>query len=115
MNKQGFTLVELLAIILIISMIIAITTFSVSEYINSSKQNISKIQIKNIENAAYDYVIATKTDKTCINLNVLVSEGYLNSNKIIDSKTKKQLKGSVEVLNNNGNYSFKYLNSTCKD
>ena len=88
-DNKGFTLVELLAVlvILITIMSIAIPTIGSSLERNKEKQNEQKKKL--LQSAAELYVTDHKNsigdDKTCINLNTLVSNGYVDDGAIKDS------------------------------
>ena len=51
-NKKGFTLVELLAVVVVISIVMIVAIPSVQKALTSSKEGISAINRKNIEEAA---------------------------------------------------------------
>lgn len=55
MNKRGFTLVELLAVIVLIGIIGLITVPVVSRLIKDSRKNVNATNYDLILNAAYDY------------------------------------------------------------
>ena len=52
MNKKGFTLVELLAVIVILTLLALITTTSVTKIVSDSKNDLSNTQIELIKSAA---------------------------------------------------------------
>ena len=52
MNRKGFTLVELLAVIVIITLLALITTISITGVVNNSKNKLSSTQIELIKSAA---------------------------------------------------------------
>ena len=55
MNKKGFTLVELLGVIVVLAIIGLITMPIVNKTIKSSKEKAYKAQVKEIEKAAKDW------------------------------------------------------------
>ena len=55
MNNKGFTLIELIASIILLSIVMSITTVSVVEYINSSREKSYGLLISNIKVAAQEY------------------------------------------------------------
>ena len=57
MNKKGFTLVELLAVIIVISVVSLIIFPVVTKQISKSKQDLYNIQVENIIKAAKDMVL----------------------------------------------------------
>ena len=55
MNNKGFTLIELIASIILLSIVMSITTVSVVGYINSSREKSYDLLISNIKVAAQEY------------------------------------------------------------
>ena len=53
--NKGFTLIELLAVIVLLSIILLITVPNAVKYINSTEENLTSIQEKNIIDAAKLY------------------------------------------------------------
>lgn len=79
-NQKGLTLVELLAVIVILGVIAAIAVPAIGNVINNSKEK-ADIQTDNlIKDAAYRYVINEEKDATVTDesLSTLVNGGYLN-------------------------------------
>ena len=58
MKKKGFTLVELLAVIIILSLVLVIAVPSVNKYIKQSKEKAYNTQISTIIEAAQAYASA---------------------------------------------------------
>ena len=56
-NNKGFTLVELLAVLAILSIVITIVITVSMNVVNSSKEKSYKVTINNIENEAGNYVL----------------------------------------------------------
>ena len=126
MNKKGFTLVELLAVIIILAVILTIILPSVSRTLKKSKNTIYDIQINDILNSTYDYSLKNlkllpESGKTYITLNELKKHGYIENN-IKDPKTNKNFENDLVIsienvgskykntLDNsllNGNYLYK--------
>ena len=94
MNKKGFTLVELLGVIILISAILGVIYPAVNSVINKGKDTVSNIQIKKILNGAYDYsleklsLLPSGSDVTYITLNELKKYGYVDTN-IINTDTNE--------------------------
>ena len=55
MNKKGFTLVELLAVITILGLIGILTIPAVSKIIRDNREKTARINVDTILNAAYDF------------------------------------------------------------
>lgn len=113
MKKKGFTLVELLAVIVILGVIATISIFSVSGIFSSSKEGIAKDKIMNIESAAVNYV-QTKNislDESCtvngtkynfckkFTVKFLLQENFLESHdeggKVINDTTGESMENDV--------------------
>ena len=93
LNNRGFTLVELLAVIVILITIMSIAIPTISSSLERSKDKQNKAKIKNIEAAAELYITDNKNainvidGKYCtIEINKL--EGYLNSDDLKDVDNK---------------------------
>ena len=93
MNKKGFTLVELLAILLLLAIIVGIGSYLIINVLDDSKKNNYNLLIENINNAVEEYYIECKYSSgasiTCpsensgeyqIKLDDLVKYGYLKGN-----------------------------------
>ena len=76
-NKRGFTLVELLASMVLLAVIMVIAIPSISNISSSIRQRHLENKIKNIEIAASKYAFDTK--KTVAFVDNLITEGYMNS------------------------------------
>ena len=93
LDSKGFTLVELLAIILIISVIMGIAGYSVISSIKNSEAKKQEISLESIRKAAVLYVKEYSDDVSwkskdigyeyvCISINELVNKGYLKEKDI---------------------------------
>ena len=115
MNNKGFTLVELLATIVIIGLLAGIATYSVIGTINNSKKAGEKIFTKEIKNAIESYLatngyglvkkgtyIVEHNNKTetitqlgitsgkDITIKDIIDEGFLESDKLINPANKEK-------------------------
>lgn len=97
MNRKGFTLVELLAVIIILALLALITTTSITKLVSDAKNDLSDTQIKLIESAAKmwgtENIMELPNENECayITLEELQTYGLIDS-KIIDSKTATEIK-----------------------
>ncbi len=108
-KKKGFTLVEILAAVVILALLAIFCTVSVSSVLNNSREELLQDQIKSLGDAAITYVTdknyylkacstsfnpesPTDTDKNCyktIAVDDLVKEGFFeNKNDICDVNKK---------------------------
>lgn len=83
-DKRGFTLVELLATIVVLALVMGIASYSIIEIINSSREKDYELLLENIKSAVNDYYIECKyVDDNCVTqmkLSYLVTNGYLKGN-----------------------------------
>ena len=89
--KKGFTLVELLGVMVIISLVIAISFPIVIGVIKDKKQESEKYEFEMIENAAKLYAKdnPNSQDKDCILISKLQKGKYLKSVKTTKQYIKK--------------------------
>lgn len=128
-NKKGFTLVELLAVIIILGVISTVIIFAVTSLINKAKLNYYKTMGNNLLAAGQDYYTTTKSARpkrlgyvASISLSDLVSENYFKEAKTYDGKNT--CSGFVKSWrNSDGKYQYKacldcgteYQDSNCND
>jgi type II secretory pathway pseudopilin PulG len=119
---KGFTLIELLSVIMVLMALLFITSIVVSPVIDNSKENMSDIQIKNIENAAKSYYVKEGIDsshidldeaRSCVNVEELINKGYLDKDEIIDPESEEDVLGSVKIIYRANNYSYEYQDKKC--
>lgn len=87
MNKKGFTLVELLAVLIILGVLAIITTTVILNQVNESKDKLTSQQIKIVQSAAIDYcndkgLSKQNGIKHKVYLSTLVNEALINKNLI---------------------------------
>ncbi len=106
MNKRGFTLIELIATIVILALIFAIAVPSINNVVKTIRESQRRNMISNIEVAAAKY--AFDTGETIIFANDLVEAGYLDSDEedgtINDPVTNKRLNCYLIEMEKKGNY-----------
>ena len=99
LNRKGYTLIELLAVILIISLIITLSIFGIIKAINSSKEKAATLSEKSIKEAAETYATEKNDDNNywlditdkenkyfCITIEELMNKGLLDKKANIKSK-----------------------------
>lgn len=120
--KKGFTLVELLAVIVILASVSMIVFPAITAVISKSKQNLYDVQVKDIELATDKWALENNTllDKyhlnaTYLELSVLQKEGFLEVDKIENPKTREEMNGCIEIKYNESTsqYNTKYYDDTC--
>ena len=118
--KKGFTLVELIGVVIILALIALLAFPPILNSIRKTKAEISDASKEILYNAASLYVSENLNDfpKTngnifCITLNTLSSKEYLPT-KVYDSATGEEipLDSKVEVKVENNNYTYS-MNNEC--
>lgn len=108
-NKKGFTLVELLAVIVILAVVMLIGITSIGPLMANSRKSALRSDGLDLMNAAKTAYQAealkttpafTATATVCMSLDWLKKEGY--------TENKQNYKGSVLVTYASGQYSYKY-------
>ena len=121
MNK-GFTLVEVLAVIIVLSALILVVAIVVKPVVDTSKENLSDVQIKNIESAAKSYYIKEGMEndfidieeiRSCVNVEDLIESGYIDKDEIMDPEKEETVDGSVKIIYRANNYSYEYQDKKC--
>lgn len=111
MKNKGFTLVEILAVIVVLGLLAAIITPTVNNLIKDSEETLEKKQINTIINATKKYVVensellpdSESENAVYIETTTLLEEGMIDKENIINPKTKEEMWGCVII-----NYSQSY-------
>lgn len=122
MNKKGFTLVELLAVIIIISVLSLLVFPAVNDMIINSKKSSYETGVESILSAAEKWAMEN-TDKldenhlnsVYLNLEVLRNGLYLDKDEIKNPDTGENMAGCIEISYNNSTsqYNYTYSDYTC--
>ncbi len=100
--KKGFTLVELLAVIVILSLLALLTSTAITKLLSDAKGDLSNIQKNSIKSAAETWIAANMSqlpkDGECkyLTLKDLKDSGLLDKN-VIDSNTSKNISDDLKV------------------
>ena len=99
--KKGFTLVELLAVIIVIGLVAGITIPVIDKILVSGRNKAHNEQVKMVEKRAEDYVnmhidILGEED-IYIPVDTLITGGYFDQDELIDPLTSKKMDGCVKV------------------
>ena len=82
MNKKGFTLAELLGVIVVLSIIVSIAGLSVISVMNKAKNKTFNEMTDNLKDAAKTCYLDNELDKTnCDTVKKLKDNGYFEDNK----------------------------------
>lgn len=119
-NKNGFTLIELIAVITILAVIALITVPVVNKAITKSKEKSLEAQKETIVDAAKKYALANSEilpeydlGQKLIHISDLVEDGYLE--KIpIDPVTDSEMTDCVKVTYDENKNKYTYVYGECK-
>ena len=106
MNNKGFTLVELLAVIVILSGVSLVVVGSISSSLIKRDQKECEEQIELAKNAAKIY-FSLNENINSVTVLKLKNDDYFNANKKVD-----RLNDDSTITYNNNGYTF---NGTCKE
>lgn len=111
-NKQkGFTLVELLAVLILLGLIIVIAIPTINKSLESSKEKARKTQEGIIINAAKSYAAenASKITNctTYLTIEDLLKEDYIDSSKADNIKESDLIEMCVKVTSEYNQYTYK--------
>lgn len=102
MNKNGFTLVELLGVIVVLSLLALLTTTAVTKLVSDSKQELSDVQINSIKSAAeawsFDNLEKLPDAGECFYLTLgdLKEYGFFDSS-VIDPKNNVEISDNLKI------------------
>ena len=120
--KNGFTLVELLGVIILLAVLSGLVIFSVGGSIKKSKNKISDIQKKNIIQAAKTYYlkegmneenINDKESETCVSITYLLDNGYIDYDEIKGLSNEEYGLSSVKITYTGNKYIYEYKDQPC--
>lgn len=120
MSNKGFTLIELIAVIIILGVIALIAIPIFSDNVDSSRKRAYNEQINRIIKITKDYVISSEEflfndeDEFEISLNDLKQAGYLEDEDLINPITEKVMDGCIKVVYNENRNLYDYTyDETC--
>lgn len=98
MKKNGFTLMELLGVIVILSILAALVTPIIQGQLNKANDDLYQAQIENIKNAAKNWTadhpsMIPVSGSYKLTLNELQTGGYI-AEEVKNPKTKRVLNGN---------------------
>lgn len=111
--KKGFTLIELIGAIVILSIIALVTYPTLKSAFNSSKDNLSEEQIASLEEVAR--IWATKNSDELsedevryVTIEELKKSGLVENKEILSVDNEEELKGCIKIYYENNKYNYKY-------
>ena len=116
MKKNAFTLIELLAIIVILSVLVIILIPTLKDSIEDAKKSAYNDQVNTITAAAESYFINSNfrvdsDSPKVMYLNDIVSSGYIDAKKIVNPVTEDAMTGCVLIKYYSRQYHYEYIDS----
>lgn len=122
--KKGFTLVELLSVIIIIGVVAVIVFPVVMNSIKKARQNAYDIQVRDIEEIGRKwaaehmaYLDYTHLNTVGVPLQSLINSNYVENSSIMDPRDKSQMNGCVIITYEDfsSQYQYHYIESKCEE
>lgn len=117
-KRKGFTLAELLAVIVILGIITSITVPIVTDQIDKYKTKVCVTQYDNILNAARSYGADHLTElgkSKTITLKTLNDGGYIDASNLKDPVTKNTISQDLKIIIEKVGKKYKYFLSNNED
>lgn len=115
MKKRGFTLVEIMAAIVILGLIVLVTYPLISKIMVTNKRNLYNEQIHSLEDLARRWAVNNdlllpneKDDVYKLYLTQLYDEDYVEKEDMINPLTNEQLKGCIVIKLNDSLNKYMY-------
>ena len=110
--KKGFTLVELITVIIVLGLIATIVVPTVGRQINFSENKAYEVVVNSIEEAARRYgtsnMLGYPTTEQVLELSTLFNAGLLKEDDLINPKTEQKMTGCVYYKWNENNNAYEY-------
>ena len=115
MKKNGFTLTELMGVMVVLSIIALITIPVIKENLNASTGSLSDEQIASLENVARIWATKNSDELTedvprYVTIDELKRSGLIENKKILEMHSRKELDGCIKIYYENNKYNYKYDN-----
>lgn len=117
MKKNGFTLVELLAVIVILGVLSMIVFPATTKIIKKAREDSYNVQVSDIITASKKWIMENsesidnyETNNINLTLTTLKQEGYLKNTFVKNSKSKKYMAGCVVIKYENNAFKYEYKN-----
>ena len=121
MNKKAFTLIELMAVIVVLGIVALIAVPVISGTLKDSKEKIYEEQVRRIEDAAkkwgVDNIYDDNENEYYVSLSELISEGYLEgANQIKNPIDNTTMDGCVIISyeQDYNQYTYEYEEENCE-
>ena len=112
--KKGFTLVEVLAVVVILGLLVAIIAPVVNNLLGDSEDVLYDNQVDGIVKATKKYMVEhsellpEENGVNSISISELINNGAIDKDKVVNPKTKEEMNGCVVVSYNNDFNQYEY-------
>lgn len=130
MKNKGFTLIEVLVVVIIIAVLALITSPIIIDLLKQNRQEMYENQVRSLEEAAKRWSVEhtaqipddimnyeDEKDKKsyCLSLEELADKGYISGSDLINPVTEENLVGSILISYDKTyqQFTFKFVESTC--
>ena len=105
--KRGFTLVELLAVLILLGVVSLIAIPSIGKILNRSREKARESTKNNIRELPDD------GSHKCLSVSEIEESGYISNDDIVDPTTEEKLTGYVKIYFDNtyNQYTYEYVKS----
>lgn len=122
MNKKGFTLAEIMGVIILLAIVAAVTIPSVERYITSSKQKSYNATVRELISSAkkwntkYGGTVSWLSNDSLyvLYLSELKGTEFLSNEDVIDPRDKTVMNGCIIIRNDEDDaYTYDYSEDGC--
>ena len=116
MKKNGFTLVEMLTVIIILVSLGLISIFTINKIVKRSGDDLYDIQVNTIKEAARNYAVKNGSTLGASNERTIcdLKRNNLIDEDLVDPRTEKPFDESliIKIINDNSNYKIEFDGTT---
>ena len=117
--KRGFTLVELLAVLILLGVVSLIAIPSIGKILNRSREKARESTKNELIKAAKNYYadnireLPDDGSHKCLSVSEIEESGYISNDDIVDPTTEEKLTGYVKIYFDNtyNQYTYEYVKS----
>ena len=115
MKNKGFTLVELLAVVVILMALVALITPKIFSQLKTAGDVTEKEQVNSLINISKIYMnqhpnlLPEENDLVIVTIEKLKQSELIKSEEILNPNTQEELTGCIVVLGKKNKYEYKYI------
>lgn len=123
MRKNGFTLLELLGVIVLLGVVALLVVTVSNRMLSKSKESLYETQLETITSAVKNWTVSNNEvlpmsstdDAYKLSITDLAKDGYIDSDELIDPRNNKKMCGYFEITYNDTKkqYNYKFIKENC--